>query len=144
MLQLRTQFLENCGRLLQRFGAAHQAAQAFDLVAQRLLISGQFTGEAGRLRYHKTAQTEYDRESDEDDYQHRSGAGNSPGTQTHDERRQDEAQENRERDRNEDLATEIKRSDNQGGDGHIYQRRSPRLCELYLSGFLQLRTSFSQ
>jgi hypothetical protein len=57
--------------------------------------------------------------------------------QTYDERRQDEAQENRQRDWNKDFATEIKRGDNQGCDSHVYQCRSPRLCELYLSGLLQ-------
>jgi hypothetical protein len=62
--------------------------------------------------------------------------------QTHDERRQDEAQENRQRDWNKDLATEIKRSDNQGSDCHVYQRRWLR--ELYWSRLLQLRTSSSR
>lgn len=67
--------------------------------------------------------------------------------QTYDKRRQDKAQENCQRDRYEEFTAEVERSNNQCCDSQINQRRTARLCELYLIGLFQLRIvflSFSQ
>jgi hypothetical protein len=47
------------------------------------------------------------------------------------------ARTNCQRDRNEDVASEIKCGNDQHGDGHVCQCPTPRLCQLYLSGLLQ-------
>src|SRR5262249_43069847 len=113
MLQLRPQFLKNSGRLLQCSRTTDQSADAFNLVTQRLLISGQSGSKVSCLRYHQAAQTEYDRKTKEHHYENRSGARDSPGMQSYDKGGKYEAQENGQCDRDENFTTYIKRDNDQ-------------------------------
>ena len=61
---------------------------------------------------------------------------------TYNKRRKDKAQENCQRDRYKDFATEVERSNDQRCDSQINQCRTARACELYLIGLFQLRIVF--
>ncbi len=119
LIDFLAEVLKHLGRPLERAAPPDDAAKALDLFAKRRLVARQVACQLVHLRDHHGAEAEDYRECERDDGQYGEDSGNTQALCDAHQRREDEAQEDRESDRDQHLAPEIERGD----DGDPKQHR---------------------
>jgi hypothetical protein len=119
LVELLAEILKHVRGTFERAARRRRAAQRLDLFTHGELIPRQITGEFGDLRSDHAAEREDAHEGEEDDADDGQSARQVPALQQPNERREHEAEQDGERDRNEHLAPEVERADddrrNNGG-----------------------------
>jgi hypothetical protein len=108
--------MQYVGSPLERPARRRRAAQRLDLFTHGELVSRQITGKLRHFRGNDAAEHENAHESKENHSDDCKPAGHAAALQQPNEGREHEAQQNRQRDRDEDLATDIKRVDDDRRD----------------------------
>jgi hypothetical protein len=124
-VDLAAEVLQDVGRAIER-AAAGDPAQAVDLVPQGRLVAWELDRKLVDLRNDQAAEGEDACERDDDDAEDGNGARDAKMLKEADDRRQHEAHQDRERDRDEHLAAKIHGRDNDDAD-EDGRYRSPRL-----------------
>ena len=139
LLDLLLHVTQHIGRLLEHAAAGRVGADQADLLAQVVLVLRQVLGKAGRLIEQKPSEAGGQRQRDRDHDQHRRRPGQARLPQQADDRRQGEAQEDRQGQRDEDVAAEVKRRDHARGGDHHRAERDGRLRSRQVQRLAQLR-----
>jgi hypothetical protein len=127
-LDLLVELLEDDLRTFERFAAAVTgAAQAVNLLADRLLILRQIVGEGGDLGRENPSEPGDRREGDQDDNHDRERARQPQSLQRPDRGRQHEAQDAGKRERDQHIPSEIHDRHNDHTDQQRVQRRRRRI-----------------
>jgi hypothetical protein len=111
LVELLAQVLQHVGGTLEGAAGRGRAAQRLDLLTHGELIARQLTGELGHLRRDHAADHEDAHEGEQNDADDGYSPRDAPALQQPNERREHEAQKNRQRNRDEYFAAEIERSD---------------------------------